>query len=326
LGTLSNILFGRGRDESDDKPVIRQALRGEQETAIRLILSAAPGSMADLQVAEFLRLATIYSAPAGGIWVAETGQRLLEAVLPVVSPGKTMLLFFSRRLPTPAAAAQVIDAVCDHASAGGITLAQALLDPANRDARTFLQSVGFAELAQLLYLQIILNAPRPMPSLAANQQWITYSPKTHARFAQTILRAYEQSLDCPALNGMREIDDIIAGHQATGKFDPNLWFVLDEDGKDLAVLLLAPLDNSHVMELVYLGVAPEARGKKLGDLLMRQALACVSLHDKSALSLAVDARNKPALNLYWRHGLAQVGQKIALLRDLRPGAKPHSRA
>jgi ribosomal protein S18 acetylase RimI-like enzyme len=35
------------------------------------------------------------------------------------------------------------------------------------------------------------------------------------------------------------------------------------------------------------------------------------------LSLAVDARNAPALNLYYRHGLQRVGSKLALMKDLR---------
>ena len=50
----------------------------------------------------------------------------------------------------------------------------------------------------------------------------------HALFAETILQTYRDSLDCPGLNGVRQIEDIIAGHKASGEFDPALWFLLCE--------------------------------------------------------------------------------------------------
>jgi ribosomal protein S18 acetylase RimI-like enzyme len=40
------------------------------------------------------------------------------------------------------------------------------------------------------------------------------------------------------------------------------------------------------------------------------------------LTLAVDSRNVPALKLYYRHGMQQMGTKTAMLRDLRmPSAR-----
>ena len=35
------------------------------------------------------------------------------------------------------------------------------------------------------------------------------------------------------------------------------------------------------------------------------------------MCLAVDARNTPALKLYYRHGMSRIGVKLALLKDLR---------
>jgi ribosomal protein S18 acetylase RimI-like enzyme len=69
--------------------------------------------------------------------------------------------------------------------------------------------------------------------------------------------------------------------------------------------------------LVYLGLAPAARGRKLGEVMMRQALAATSQCKQAKLCLAVDARNAPALKLYYRHGMQRIGSKLALLRDLR---------
>jgi ribosomal protein S18 acetylase RimI-like enzyme len=55
----------------------------------------------------------------------------------------------------------------------------------------------------------------------------------------------------------------------------------------------------------------------LGEVLMRQALAVTAARGQPRLCLAVDARNTPALKLYYRHGMQRIGSKVALMRDLR---------
>ena len=112
---------------------------------------------------------------------------------------------------------------------------------------------------------------------------------------------------------------MIAGHKAAGEFDPRLWHLLCAEGHDepLGVLLLARSARSDALELVYLGVTPAARGQGLGELMMRQALAVAAASGCGLLSLAVDARNAPALKLYYRSGMSRVCTRVALLRDLR---------
>ena len=158
-------------------------------------------------------------------------------------------------------------------------------------------------------------------------RWLTYASANHALFRGTIARSYVQSLDCPALNGRRNMDDVIAGHQASGEFDARLWRLLcvppliaGDDPEPLGVLLLARVPQAQVLELVYLGLTPEARGRRLGDLLVRQAIASVNDSGMARLSLAVDAKNAPALRLYYRHGLIRSGSRLAMMRDLRPPA------
>jgi len=75
--------------------------------------------------------------------------------------------------------------------------------------------------------------------------------------------------------------------------------------------------RSEFAELVYLGLTPPARGRGVGDLVIRHALWTVRKMELSNLTLAVDAKNAPALRLYFRHGMQQVGRKTALIRDLR---------
>jgi ribosomal protein S18 acetylase RimI-like enzyme len=148
-------------------------------------------------------------------------------------------------------------------------------------------------------------------------RWVGYGPDTHALFGRTIAETYQQSLDCPRLNGLRDIEDVLAGHKASGEFDPRLWALLVEGETALGALLLARAVPADTLELVYLGLTPAARGRGLGDGMMRRALASAAADGAGRLSLAVDSDNVPALKLYYRHGMQRVGAKLALMRQLR---------
>jgi ribosomal protein S18 acetylase RimI-like enzyme len=226
-------------------------------------------------------------------------------------------------------AGTLVDAACAHFASRGIQLAQTLADPADAIARELFLAHSFGEVAELIYLQADLRRPVPPPKLPDRLDWLTYSPESHQAFARTIVRTYQDSLDCPALNGLRDIEDVIAGHKASGGgpkvFDPAWWFLLREQGAEpLAVLLLARTASPHAAaELVYLGLVPAARGRGIGDILMRQALHAVSAAAAAAsgnptsLALAVDGHNTRALRLYHRHGMRRVGSKRAFVRQLR---------
>jgi ribosomal protein S18 acetylase RimI-like enzyme len=198
-----------------------------------------------------------------------------------------------------------------------VHLAQTLLEPSLNEVHALLAASGFTKLAELLYLQADVRRAGEAPPLPLGYRLDAYDERMHAQFSHVVLTSYEQSLDCPALNGMRHSDDILASHRATGEFDPELWRLLTVHGSAAAVLLLSRIPRTCGMELVYIGLTPEARGKGIGDLLMRMALASAHAHRCEHLSLAVDAANLPALRLYWRHGMQAVGRKLAMCKDLR---------
>lgn len=298
---------------------VRPAHEGELQAAIRIILANASGHADEMQVREFLRLAMAHREDAGGVWVAEQGGKILAAVMPVVSPGKTMLLFLPAHLhgqPQTLLMKRLLDAVCARAREQGVHLAQSLLEVHDEALLSLMGACGFGRLAELLYLQTVV-AKVAEPPLPAGCKWLTYTSARHELFASTILATYQDSADCPGLNGLRNIDDILAGHRATGDYDPGSWFLLCENENAVGAVLLSKVMRSDVTELVYLGLIPQKRGRGLADILMRRAAATAMASKHGRLSLAVDAGNLPALKLYWRHGMQVVGRKLALLRDLR---------
>lgn len=319
MAALSN--FFRPRDRNPAPTVYRPVRRNEIEAALRLILGGAKPAT-DEQVLDFLSFSIGRGIDVNGIWVADCAGRIDWALLPVPSAGRTMLLFSPARAPRGvprSAVGELVERVLAASAApAGVVLAQVLLEAHETDLISRYVSAGFERLADLAYLQARVRGTEPLPALPDGWRIDTYDVAGHAQFAQTIAETYEGSLDCPTLNGRREIDDIVAGHKAAGDFDPRLWFLLRrDDGRPAGVLLLSRSHGNAQVELVYVGLVPDARGRGAGDLLIRWALAVTGLEGRRYLSLAVDAANTPALRLYFRHGFARVGVRTALIRDLR---------
>jgi ribosomal protein S18 acetylase RimI-like enzyme len=315
----------------DDQLIVRPVQRAEIAGALRVVLSSTDRLADEAQVEEFMNYAGSRGLDPGQTWIAARGTRLIWAVLPVISPGKTMLLLVPPKIPIgrdAAAPPAVAEAICHHFTTQGVHLAQVLLDPADAVGRQIYISAGFRFMAELIYLQAQVKRAVAAPVLPPGLAWLPYTPATHDLFSRTIAVTYEQSLDCPGLNGLRDVEDVVAGHKASGEFDPQFWRLLCQvtsdqtapraaDPKPLGVLLLARMPRNDAMELVYLGLTPAARGMGLGDVLMRQALSQVHPAGRARLTLAVDAINAPATRLYYRHGMHRVGAKAALMRDLR---------
>ena len=323
----------------------RRARRDELHAALRLILGAHGRPADDAQVLDFLQFALYRGINTEETWIAVVesaasersgrGGRVVWAVLPIVSPGRTMLLLTPGAAPPGdalAAAGMLLDAVCSRHAARGVHLAQVLLEPADAWARDVCTVRGFRPMAELVYLQTPVRRTYPAPPPLPGFELVTYSPETHAEFARAIAETYRESLDCPGLNGMRDMEDVIAGHKASGDFVPGLWFLFREhvagaqgEAADAprarAVLLLSPMPHGDAVELVYLGLTPAARGRRVADWVLRYGLASVAAIGRNRLSLAVDSLNVPALKLYYRHGMQRVTSKLAMMRDLREGVR-----
>lgn len=316
---LSNLLGLR--DPSGREPVLcRKALPSEIDSALRLLLVSPAGLATDAHVADFTQMTQDRGIDLSQLWIAHRNGMILWTLLPVVSPGKTMLLFTPGRLPrgsSPDAVKQLVNSLLEHHRNQGVQLAQFLLEPSDRSIVRLYEGCGFTVLAELLYLQRAVRNPVRRPSIPMGLTLETYSPENHAAFAQAVQQSYRDSLDCPALNGKRDIEDVLTGHRTTGEFDPRLWFMLKEDDQPLGVLLLTRAIHGAAIELVYLGLSPEARGRSLGDWFMMLALAITHETGSDNLSLAVDSQNRPAMKLYFRHGMSRMGSRIAMLREMR---------
>jgi ribosomal-protein-alanine N-acetyltransferase len=115
----------------------------------------------------------------------------------------------------------------------------------------------------------------------------------------------------------RDGPDIIAGHKAQGRHDPNRWWLASGQGKPVGVLLLTEMPEGPGWDLSYLGLIREARGQGYGRTLVEHALEACRAGGASCLTLSVDGRNHPAIRLYHDRGFHAYDEREVFL-DILP--------
>ncbi|MHC4177084.1 MAG: GNAT family N-acetyltransferase [Planctomycetota bacterium] len=253
---------------------------------------------------------------------AHRGGDLVGAVFSQIQPGKTAILWPPRiATDEPAAtAAKLLGAACDHLARQPVCMAQALLETeAPPDAPTLLEG-GFERLAKLFYL-VSPEGEFPNRPPQGPLDFQQYTPAGHRRLARVVEATYGQTLDCPRLNGVRQIEDALAGYRATGVFDPRRWLIVRHEDRDVGCLLMADHPKDGNYELVYMGVAASARGRGWGRNIARQAQWRTRQAGRPRLVLAVDAANEPALRIYTAVGFRAWDRRWAYVKVFRPSGR-----
>lgn len=318
VGILSNFLGKASVPPNSNGPLRCRSAEGQEvDAGLKMILGSPAQPAVDEQVDLFVRVMADRGFDARRVWIAERDGQLRWAVLPIISPGRTALLLAPQSGVAAVRddAAELVKAVTQRLQDDGARLVQWLVEPADAAAAEIAYRCSFQLTADLLYLHARISQKTPPPP--STWRATPYTAELHPLFANTILESYQGSLDCPSLNGLRDIEDIVAGHKAVGRFDPNWWFLLsppDDCATPLGVLLLGPQAGADGAELVYMGLAPAARGRGLGDWALRLAAHKLATARIDQLTLAVDAANEPALKLYYRHGFQRVGDKLAFMK------------
>lgn len=119
-----------------------------------------------------------------------------------------------------------------------------------------------------------------------------------------------------------EKDFHIEGSDAASLADPHGVFVAPGGEVLFALVEGAVLgtcalrrEDADTFELCKMAVAPEARGRNLGDALMRAALAWARQRGVKRLYLVTNSALGPALGLYRKHGFVTTRSGPELVRE-----------
>src|SRR5262249_42085450 len=96
---------------------------------------------------------------------------------------------------------------------------------------------GFRPITELLYQQ------RALEDVAAavppDELRLVPFQEQPQRFAETLLATYEGTLDCPEMDGLRTLQEILKGHANAGTGGVSRWRLLERDDAAVGVLMLA---------------------------------------------------------------------------------------
>lgn len=278
----------------------------------------------------------VRSAPQFGIdlsliWgIVDPDTQLVEqACLLVPAAGRTGMIYLSgpdERFPDTddqhekrVAVALAAFEAADSGLPERVGLLQALVADSEPWALRACEQAGMHTIGTLAYLKLPVPKPTTDPivwprGVRLRPVGDIDAPDDRRALATALERSYIDTLDCPGLCDLREIDDVIESHRATGTYDPALWWVIEHDNQPHGALLLTRYDDQSVMELVYIGLSPELRGKRLGTALMKHALRAAATASVAEMTCAVDMQNAHAIRLYHTLGFRRFDQRRALVR------------
>lgn len=233
-----------------------------------------------------------------GLYVALRGKDLLGAAWGQCQAGRTAILWPPQLVDAAdfEIAHRLALAAVESLDAQDVEFSQVLLHDRTAPVIPALEAAGFSYLAELVYLTW---ETAPIRDEASEKlQFESYDESRRGRFLSLIERTYEGTQDCAAMNGLRSMEDVLEGYASTGVFRPELWIMVRAAGEDTGVLLLADHGAAGHWELMYMGVAPGARGRGWGRLIVRHAQELAAKVGVERIVLAVDAANGPALTMY----------------------------
>lgn len=309
-------------------PTVAPARPEQREAAFRLIFRHAPPGEVEVRLANALHLVDTGELPGEGVLVAAEGNVLLGAMVCLRVPGASGLVWPPHALEGPRQQA-VEDALVRHASAwlrdSGARLAQTLLPPADAPQAEPLLRNGFRHITRLWYM--LHTAPESVSLFDGRLTYESYVRLADpALFARTLQRTYEATQDCPEVTGVRTMDQVIEGHQAQGQYDPERWWLVRQGGEPIGVLLLTEMPEWASLDVSYVGVVPEARGRGVGRAIMVRALREAAFSGIGRVTLSVDARNEPAWRLYRQLGFEAQDEREVYLALWGPSPGPTTEA
>lgn len=288
--------------------------------AFRLIFRHVPDEEREPRVLNALELIRLKLLDPAGVKVARAADRVVGAVICAPVAGAGGVIWPAQAVDLPEQD-DIEDRLMQEAvgwlKSRGAKLAQALLADHERDLGPRLERSGFAHVTDLWYMRHGLKSAEPAPPETLHYE--TYADCDRAVFQQTLVRTYEDTRDCPEVNGVRNIDEVIAGHRNQGDHDPHLWWLARAGAEPVGVVLLTSMPEWNGWDLIYLGVVKGARGRGVGRELAMRAVAAARAGGARQLTLSVDVRNQPAFHLYRAAGFEAYDQRAVYLRILGNG-------
>jgi GNAT superfamily N-acetyltransferase len=199
-------------------------------------------------------------------------------------------------------------------------------EPNGADIEKWCAALGFEPIAELEYLSGSIEPAETSAAKAIAEGTLLLnpldwnaSPESLSRFIALVERTYINTGDCPRLTSFRTARQTLDGYQDSTAFAPELWYRVVAPGNDretddgeteIGCLILSKHDSEKVpvgvVELVYMGLVPESRGKRLGPQVMAMAIDQGRHAGADQMIMAVDRSNTAARRIYHQSGFIPI--------------------
>ncbi len=246
---------------------VRPCPEEDRPAALAVLYRRMPESLRPRLVRDALEDAADGLIDLTGLWVASARGRIAGVLLSQTLVGQAGAVW-APEVVSPwgrrRVAAALVRSALEDMTRRGLRIAQALVDRTGpRSASGDLIRGGMPRVTHLTYMARPTKTPLLLPPSTPQFRWASYGPETDGEFRAILGATYEGSLDMPELEGVRSLDDVLASHQASGRFDPRRWRIGRLDGEPEAggIVLLTDQPERESWEVAYLGLAPRARGR-----------------------------------------------------------------
>jgi mycothiol synthase len=231
-------------------------------------------------------------------------------------PGETACLWIA---PNRAADQQLLRAAAAFVDERQIPLTQLVVSADDGYSPAACQAAGFPEFATLAYMYVDLKGrarrvPHPHFRMPPPLRFRGNADAEPERLERVVAQTYVGTLDCPRLDGVRPLSEVLQGYRTQGRYRPEHWYVVQAEEQDVGALILAEHPGLGNWELVYMGIAAPVRGRGWGEAVVAFAIDVAMRGGAERLVCAVDAANEPALNVYRRLGFVEWAQRIVYAR------------
>jgi hypothetical protein len=134
----------------------------------------------------------------------------------------------------------------------------------------------------------------------------------HSVFSRTLIN----SLDFPQLRNTAPASDVFARFSEAGTTGSRWWYLVEHRGALAGCLLITDHPDWDRCELLYMGLAPEYRGKGGGHALAKYALWTALQLGRRVVIAGVDAENDPAIAVYAAAGFDPSVRRSVFFREL----------
>ena len=294
---------------------IQRASRARQTQVLWLLFRDDAADLRLARVHETMTLAGCDDSACQHLLAACRGGELVGAAWAQVMPGRAATVWPPRLVDAESELTRhrLVDELDCRLRDHGVHLAYALLPSSTAPDSKLLASHRFRHVADLLYLassseQFPLSRPKgPL-------EFVPYADCDRGRLARLIEETYRDTLDIPALNGLRHTGDVLDGYRQTGVFDPHRWLFITHQGQKVGCLLLTDHPEQGQWELMYMGLVTRARGNGFGFQITRHAQWLTRLAGRGTLMLAVDSQNGPAVATYAKAGFVECDRRSVFLK------------